>query len=102
MEATTKPNGTPESSDVDEETRLRKRLFELDSAMDALRRDPGSASQLGILAEERDAIRVRLQAFDPPDAKLGYQRNDEPFSKVDHDGRFIASPSETGGGGGFA
>jgi hypothetical protein len=102
MEPTSESIRIPENSDTDEEMQLRKRLFELDSAMDALRRDPGAASQIGILAEERDAIRVRLQAFDPPDAELGYQRNDEPFSKVDHDGRFIASPSETGGGGGFA
>jgi len=101
MEGTTESDRIPDSSAADEETQLRKRLFELDSAMDSLRRDPGSASQLGILAEERDAIRVRLQAFDPPDAELGYQRNDEPFSKVEHDGRFIPSPSDPAGGGGF-
>ncbi|MBT8166714.1 MAG: hypothetical protein HKO63_02640 [Acidimicrobiia bacterium] len=84
---------------VDEETQLRKRLFELDTAMDAIRTDPDAASELGVLAAERDAVMVRIRDLDPADAELGYQRNEEPFSKVQHDGRFIPSPSETGASG---
>ncbi len=97
MEATNEPDRIPKSGSADDEAALRQRLFELDSAMDAARKDPDSAWQLGALAEERDAIKLRLQALDPPDADLGYQRRDDGFSKVQSDGTFIASPGETGG-----
>ncbi len=85
-----------ETNGVDE-AQLRKRLFELDTAMDAVRNDPGSSEQLGALAAERDAVKLRLQALDPADTHLGYQRNEEQFSKVESDGTFIASPGESGG-----
>jgi len=67
--------------------------------MDAVRNDPGSSEQLGALAAERDAVKLRLQALDGADADLGYQRDEEQFSKVQSDGTFIVSPGESGGGG---
>lgn len=101
MEPAIESDSIKEAPPIDDEAQLRKKLFELDSAMDAVRRDPDLASQLVVLAAEREAIKARLQALDPPDAELGYQRQDEGFSKVEHDGRFIASPSDPAGGGGF-
>ena len=83
--------------DADNEEQLRKRLFALDSAMDAARDDPDQASQLAALAEERDEIKARLQALDPSDADLGYQRSGQQFSKVQTDGPVIVSPGESGG-----
>lgn len=75
METTIESDGM----NFDDETQLRKKLFQVDSAMDALRRDPASASQRVGLAGEREAIEARLQELDPPDAELGYQRQDEVF-----------------------
>ena len=72
MEEMDVPGSAPE---LDEEAQLRKRLFELETAM------------------------ARIRDLDPADAELGYQRNEEPFSKVQHEGRFIPSPSESGGAG---
>ena len=83
----------------DEEAQLRKRLFELETAMDTVRNDPDLPAELGVLAAERDTVMARIRDLDPADAELGYQRNEEPFSKVQHDGRFISSPSDSGASG---
>lgn len=96
MEEMDVPGTIPE---LDEEAQLRKRLFELETAMDAVRNDPDVAAELGVLAAERDTVMARIRDLDPADAELGYQRNEEPFSKVQHDGRFIPSPSESGASG---
>ncbi len=76
-----------DGTDVSE---FRQELYELDSAMDSLRRKPDSIAQLAVLAAERDTLVDRLQNLMPEGADIGYQRNaDEPFVKVDNDGPFI-------------
>lgn len=69
---------------------LRQELFELDSAMDSLRKKPDSTAQLAMLAAERDTLVDRLQDLMPEGADIGYQRNaDEAFVKVDNDKPYI-------------
>ena len=83
----------------DTEAQLRVRLFEVESAMDEARRDPDESGLLGRLAEQRDEIKERLSELLPPDAALGYQGGNRPFSKADHDGEFIPQIGESAGGG---
>jgi hypothetical protein len=55
-----------------DEAELRKRLFELESAMDTIRSDTESVSEPAALAEERDRIWACLEALLPP-GELGHQ-----------------------------
>lgn len=84
---------------VERETRLRARLFEVENAMDGAREHLDATALLAELAVERDEIRAKLDAMLPEDAELGYQGAERPFSKTDHDGKFMPRIGESGSGG---
>ncbi len=88
-----------DSFSAEHEAELRRQLFELDSAMDSARHDPDAAPSLGELAEQREQVKARIQALQPEDADLGYQRGDKKFSKAETEETFIPSIMDGGGTG---
>lgn len=81
------------------EVELLTRLFEVESTMDEVRFDPEATERLSELAAERDRLRAGLEALVPEGEELGYQGDGRPFTKADHDGRFIPQIGESAGGG---
>lgn len=74
-----------EAPDSLTEVELRKKLYELDSALDAARQEADSVSKLASLAAERQAVQVQLDLLLPP-GEMGYQRNDDDrLDKIDID-----------------